>query len=94
MTDDTDNRRDYFRYDPDKNALAEIELDNEDAIMGLMRDESYSGGCVVYQKSAFDFQEGDIVTLKAGRQGPMEAEIKWVEDVDEKLVKIGYEWNN
>lgn len=92
MTDKSDNRREYFRYNPDTNALVEIQLDGNRAIMGLMRDESYSGCAAVYQKSAFHFEEGETVEVQAGNHNPRPADIKWIEELDDKLIKVGFEW--
>jgi hypothetical protein len=92
MSEDTRDRRDYFRYNPDDNALAEIRVDEDHSVIGLLRDESYSGCAAVFQQSAFRHEEDEVVSLRAGKQGPRPAEVQWTEPLDDKLVKVGFEW--
>lgn len=94
MSDDHLDRREYFRYNPDDNALAEIRRDDHDDVVGLVRDESYTGCAAVYQKTAFDLDEGESVVLKVGHDTAREAEVKWIEDLDEQLLKVGFEWED
>jgi len=89
-----DNQREYFRYNADENALVKIEARNDQHIVGLMRDESYQGFAAVFQKTAFRYTEGDTVEVEAGRLPLRTAEVIWIKSLDEKFLKIGFEWKD
>lgn len=87
-----EQRREHVRYDPDENALAIIHFGGEEdnSLVGLLRDESHEGCAAVYHKEYFPFDTNDEVTLKVDRLRPSQAEIVWKDELDEKLVKVGF----
>ena len=89
-----DNRREHIRFDPDRNALAIIHVDGDEnnSLVGLLRDESHDGCGAVFHDEHFPYDDGDDLTLKVGRLDPKSAEVAWTETVDEKLVKAGFNY--
>lgn len=89
-----DDRREHLRFDPDQNALAIIHMngDENESLIGLLRDESMQGCGAVFHEGYFPFDEGDVVQLKVHRLDPQPSEIAWTEHVDEKLVKVGFKY--
>ncbi|MFB6346763.1 MAG: hypothetical protein ABEK50_13495 [bacterium] len=88
----SDNRREHLRFDPEQNALAVIHLNGKDdnSLVGLLRDESQKGCAAVFHQEFFPFEEGDTVELKLYQLEPTESEIKWIQSLDEKLLKVGF----
>ncbi len=91
---DNKDRREHLRFDPDQNALAIIKMGgNEDeSLIGLLRDESAQGCGAVFHGEYFPFEEGDVVQLKVHRLDTRPSEIVWTKEVDEKLVKVGFKY--
>lgn len=90
----SDDRREHIRFNPDENALAIIHIDgNEDnSLIGLLRDESHEGCGAVFHTEHFPYETGDVVKLKPGDLSPMSAEITWTDSIDKKLVKAGFKY--
>lgn len=88
----TDERRENIRFDPDKNALAiiHVEGDEDDSLVGLLRDESYQGCSAVFHREYFPYEEGDTVILKVEPDLPRPAEIVWRNQLDERLFRVGF----
>lgn len=88
----TDERRGNIRFDPDKNALAIIHVDGDqdDSRVGLLRDESYRGCSAVFHREHFPYEEGATVDLKVEPDLPRPAEIVWTNQLDERLLRVGF----
>jgi hypothetical protein len=88
------NRREHVRYDPDKNSLVQIFLDDnpDDSLIGLLLDKSKSGCGAIFHDQTFPFEEGETVKLKPGKVSPRHAEIVWVRTINEKAIRAGFEY--
>jgi hypothetical protein len=88
----TDERRENIRFDPDKNALAIIHVggDADDSLVGLLRDESYRGCSAVFHSEHFPYEDGTTVDLKVEPDRPRPADIVWTDDLDERLLRVGF----
>lgn len=87
-----DDRRQNIRFNPDQNALAIIHRggNEENPLIGLLRDESYKGCGAIFHQEYFPYEEGDVVELEANQVGPVESKVSWVKPLDEKLVRAGF----
>lgn len=90
----SNDRRQHIRFNPDRNALAIIHIDGDEnnSLIGLLRDESHEGCGAVFHVDHFPYDEGDVVELKPHELNPVPAEISWTETLDEKLVKVGFNY--
>lgn len=88
------NRRDYIRYDPDKNSLIRIFLDGDphDPLIGLLLDKSEGGCGAIFHETTFDFEKNDHVKIKPGKISPRMARIAWIVMVDNKTIRAGFEY--
>ncbi len=86
------DKRKNIRFDPDENSLLELSRKNSHGkiikIMGLVRDESYHGCGAIFRKN-FPFKKGDKVNASVGKLTDLQAEVIWIQDVDEVFVKVG-----
>lgn len=89
------NRRENIRFDPDENALAIIHVggDEDNSLVGLLRDESHSGCGAVFHREYFPFEEQDVVKLKVHQLSPRKAKIAWTNPLDDKLIKVGFQFS-
>ncbi len=88
--------RRHLRFDPEKNGLAVINptrQNEEDKIIGLLRDESYEGFAALFRKDMFSYVPGEVLKVTAGHIGPLNAEVEWVSELDEKFVKAGFKFH-
>lgn len=90
----TENRRQHIRFDPDENALAVIHIDGEEdnSLIGLLRDESHEGCGAVFHQEHFPYEEGDTVELKVHELNPIHSEISWTKPLDDRLIKVGFHY--
>lgn len=93
------NRREHIRFDPDKNSIvmiflgsAQEEPNEENKLVGLLRDESRSGCGAVFHREFFPLEEGESAKIKPGKISPTEAEVSWLKPIDEKLIRVGFEY--
>lgn len=91
---DVDDRREHLRFDPEQNALVIIHIDGDEdnSLVGLLRDESYEGCGAVFHSEYFPYEEGDEVELKAHELSPLNARVSWIKPLDDKLIKAGFEF--
>ncbi len=76
-----------IRFSPQEECFITLSSD-ECCAKGLLRDESFNGCCVIFNK-IFPFQEGDDVDVCMGELGKYEGKIAWVKEFDDVLVKVG-----
>lgn len=74
-------RRSYTRFNPDKGAVAWIDLKGEGkgfkpTLPGLILNESFSG-CAVIILDSSKLEKGDIVKVQAGKLPVLRAEVRW-----------------
>jgi len=85
------DRREKIRFLPDENSLAAIYYEHNQLIeekRGLLYDES-ANGCSVVMSGNLNFTQGNRILVKAGRLGNMEAEIRWIKEIYERIYLIG-----
>ena len=82
-------------------ALAHVDLylESEDfhpTILGLLVDQSHAGCSVVLIQSKNEkyerLEEGAEVSIKAGALHPMRAVVRWRKELDEDLLRIGFQF--
>jgi hypothetical protein len=89
-----DNKRKFIRFQPDDNTYMIVKLDGEnDEIFhsGLCVSES-QGGCSAAFLNNASFTAGKMCFIKVGKLEPESAEIRWVTELDEDLVKVGFKY--
>ena len=69
--------------------LASIEVEEESLnAVGLLKDESYHGCSAVFREP-FPFKVGQTVRIDLEKIKNLEGEIKWIDQLDEDLLKVG-----
>ena len=85
-------KRKSIRFNPEENNIVTLlyNVDDGEKIgkTGFLRDESYTGCCVIFRKP-FPLKKGENVQINIGKIQNIVAEIKWIKDIDEILVKVG-----
>ncbi|MBN1897863.1 MAG: hypothetical protein JW827_03715 [Spirochaetes bacterium] len=85
-------RRKYKRSTPQDKHLIELQSKGNKKehlkVMGLVRDESFHGVCGVFRKP-FPFRKDEELTLTVGNMKNIHGHIKWIDDLDQALVKVG-----
>ena len=87
-----------MRYcaDPDSVAYLSTDLQDtnfENAIAGLIANESYTGCCLVFLAKHSVPSEGPCL-LKVGELPTTEANVVWKKEVDENLVSVGFQYTS
>ena len=86
-------RRKHERANSTQNAIIELNINGKSkknkVIVGLLLNESWHGCCAVFKKP-FTLKRGHPVKANVSSLHDMNADIKWIVDVDESLVKIGF----
>jgi hypothetical protein len=55
----------------------------------LLINESFKGCCVVLP-TVSNLEVGEIARVKIGEMDPQDVEIRWIEKLDEEVLKIGF----
>lgn len=94
-------RRRHLRYPPDPTETVMIQVPAPDAgtdrfrpqLAALPTEESRGGLRLVLlrHQSLEGLEAGGRLMVEVARLGPQPAEVRWVEEVDEEIVKIGVE---
>lgn len=87
----SEDRRDYFRIRPSKNAVMAI-TDAEEDVVGLVRDESEGGCAGIFHRDHLPWEVGDRVTVTTRRFQDIGARIIWMKPVDKRFTKVGFEY--
>lgn len=88
-------RRRSIRFKPDaENQIAKIDIQNLEgkftpSITALVVDEAYQGCGLVFQNQK-GFEVGEVCRLQLGQIGPLQAEVRWKQKLDENLIKVGF----
>lgn len=88
-----EERRSHKRTLSAQDSVMEIfslkENSDEIDIVGLVLNESWHGCCAVFKKP-FPYKKSKELIANVGNLHQMKAEIKWLEDIDDNLIKIGF----
>lgn len=86
----------HVRFPPDSDQVAFISFNIHEYLpdlAALIINESIKGACFVVNKALIPKEKpitsGQIFLAKVGKLEPLKAEVRWVEDVDINLLKIG-----
>lgn len=89
-------KRKSLRFSPDQTAYAQIDLEGhctddsfDPSIVALITDEAYKG-CGLVMLNTDALKVGDQCALKVGKIGPIMAEVKWREEIDSRVIKVGF----
>ena len=93
-------KRNYIRFLPDPNTLlwlsqsASVDDSFEPCFVGLVLDESQKGCSAVFVKDQISEQllPGNRCVLAVGDMPRMIAEIRWQKELDNKSVRLGFEY--
>lgn len=102
MSEHENEKRRFLRFEPEEIEIAllqfaEAEPDDfffEAETAGLVIEEAY-GGCalaVLRKTLPDDAGEGRRLQIKVARLGPMRAEIRWVQPLDDDVSRIGIQY--
>lgn len=87
-----------IRFPPDSNAIAYLSFNSvqfKKDLAALIINESLKGACFVVNKALINEKTpiaiGQIFKAQIGQLAPLTAEVKWLQDVDADLLKIGIE---
>ncbi len=89
-------KRSHFRWvsSPKDVALVSFQNDEEpfeEEIAGLVLNESYSGCAAVFRKNE-KFAPGNKCIIRCNVLSPTRAFIRWVTDMDDDALKVGFEF--
>ncbi|MDZ7790596.1 MAG: hypothetical protein U5L08_08925 [Xanthomonadales bacterium] len=97
-----DDRRRYLRYPPDETEIVLLQFSNttpseevfEPETAGLVCEESRGGLRVVVltRGPIGSVEKGSRCVVQVANLGLQAAEIRWMEDVDDDVVKLGVEF--
>lgn len=86
-------KRKNIRYPSDRNSLIELirigQKGETDMMIGLLINESWHGCCAVFKKP-FPFTSNDDLIAHVGSLSNIKADIKWIMEIDDTLIKIGF----
>lgn len=98
----SDDRRRYLRYPPDETEIVLLQFSNtipseevfEPETAGLVAEESRGGLKVVVltRGPIRDVEKGARCVVQVANLGLQAAEIRWMDDIDEDVVKLGLEF--
>ena len=90
-----DNKRKYVRFYPDDGTFAQIDAEpgNEfnPEIVALILEHSEKGCGLVLLEKEFQALQGEF-TIQVGNQPPKKAVIRWNQELDSKIKKVGVEY--
>lgn len=98
----SDDRRRYLRYPPDETEIVLLQFSNtlpseevfEPETAGLVCEESRGGLRVVVltRGPIRNVEKGSRCVVQVANLGLQAAEIRWMEDIDDEVVKLGIEF--
>lgn len=91
------NRRKYIRFAPDPAEFAQIDKQAESEsfnfqFVGLIVDEAPLSGCCLAIQKGIGLKPDDKVRIKLGELHPLKAKVIWVKQIDNNLVKCGFQF--
>lgn len=85
------NKRKFIRFEPDENTYVLVDIQDEAIHSGLALSESQGGCCGVFKSNSL-YKTGEMVYIKVGKMDPISAEIRWVKELDNDVMKLGFEY--
>jgi hypothetical protein len=83
--------RKHIRFEAEDKTFITLKFD-EDSIHGGLGLSESTGGCSGVFKNVDKFFAGVICEIKVGKLEPMQAEIRWVEELDKDIIKVGFQY--
>jgi hypothetical protein len=84
-------KRQSIRYTPDDNTLIHVQFVDGTQCTGLAYSEAHKGCAGVFTKKSSFMPEVNC-DLSIGEIKNLSAQVRWVEEVDDKLIKVGFEF--
>ena len=89
-------KRSHFRWVSSPKDVALVSFQDkeesfEEEIAGLVLNESYSGCAAVFRKNE-NFVPGKTCVIRCNILSPTRATIRWVTDMDDDALKVGFEF--
>ncbi|MFT6630702.1 MAG: hypothetical protein ACJAS4_000644 [Bacteriovoracaceae bacterium] len=87
-----EKKRQFIRFQPDENTYMMVKIEDvegDNIYSGLCVSES-QGGCSAAFLNNKAFTAGKMCFVKVGKLDAESAEIRWVTELDEDLVKVGF----
>lgn len=90
----SEGKRRFVRFEPDVGDYAQIDKNPDDGdfkvdSIALIVDEAPYGGCSLVCLKNAGMEKGAVHRFKIGKLSPLRAEIVWLREVDDKVVRIG-----
>jgi hypothetical protein len=83
--------RKHIRFEAEDKTFINLKFDEDSIYGGLALSES-TGGCSGIFKNNPKFFAGTFCEVEVGKLDPMKAEIRWVEELDKDVIKVGFEY--
>jgi hypothetical protein len=94
-TSQVTKKRKFTRFKPDPDAIALIDLKAEaqfsPTMHALIFEESY-GGVGLLVISSEKIKNGQKLIVQVGKLAPIKAEVRWCEQIDKQIYKIGLQF--
>ncbi len=84
------DKRKHIRFESDTNTFVGLRID-ETSIGGLCITESHGGCSAVFLNHKL-FVAGKTCEIHVGKLSTLNAEIRWVTELDSDVVKVGFEY--
>ena len=90
---DTKVKRNNIRFSPDENTLITIELEEEKTIVGLAFSEAHGGYAGIFTNNSLvsKLTVDQRISVKLGSLENRNSQIKWIKQIDDDVIKIGFE---
>lgn len=87
------NKRNHSRTIVGAGTVVEIEFqgDRNDCLTGLVYDGSH-GGCGIVAVTNVAISVNQLFTMTMGDVGPVTAQVRWVKDLEPRIVRFGVEY--
>jgi hypothetical protein len=92
ITSKAPNKRKFIRFKPDPDSIALIDMKSgsqfSPSLHALIFEESHGGvGLLVISNERIKI--GQKLKVQVGRLAPLKAEVRWCEQIDKQIFKIG-----
>ena len=94
MTDKQEHNRRYIRFEPDSGDYVQIDKDPNGSSfhcheVALLVEESPMRGFSVACLKSIGLTMGTVYRFKVGKLAALKAEVVWIRELDDKLVRCG-----
>ena len=93
MSDDIKKRR-FTRFDPDQNTLTWFCLHTsefKEEYVGLTTSEAHGGAGFIFV-GPLPFEPGYYILVKTGEIGPLQAQVRWIKELDKGIFHVGIQY--